>query len=116
MKAIKICSLLVLPLVAVLTLTGCEKHHKTVKHHVKHETVKLEKLKPAGGQKDRYAYRDDDGFWWYYIILMNNNSSSSSSSSYSYPSSSGGRVTLPAGGSWSRSSTAPKAEEVEEGQ
>src|ERR1700722_18207143 len=100
MKLLRICSLAVLPLMAVLMLTGCEKKHHNVKHHVKHETVKLEKLKPYSGQQARYAYRDDDGFWWYYISMMNNNSSSSSSS-YSYPTSSGGRVSLPAGGTWS---------------
>ena len=45
----------------------------------------------------RQAYYDD-GFWWYYIIVMNNQNSAANSSAWS--TSSAGRVSLPAGGTW----------------
>ncbi len=108
----KISCLVALPLVALL-LAGCNEkkhdtHHKREHVQVQQKTVQVEKLHDG-----RYAYYDD-GFWWYYIIVMNNQNSAANSSAWS--TSSAGRVSLPAGGTWSKSTTAPAKEEVEETQ
>lgn len=107
--------LLLLPL---LFLGGCHEHK--VKMH--HDTVKLEQLKPdshvAGDRHAAYAYQDPSGIWWYYWMLNTSSSTTSSastpSSSYGYSTASGSRVPFPAGGTWSRSTTGPAKQDIEE--
>lgn len=110
---IKLSLLLAVPLLA-LALSGCDNkpHSKHTKHEhvtVNEKTVKVERLHDG-----RYAYYDD-GFWWYYVILMNSQNSSTNTTSSAWTSSNG-RVSLPAGGSWSKSTTAPTKEEIAEEQ
>lgn len=108
-----------------LALVACKKHET-----VKHETVKLEHLVPGNSHQAEYAFRDDSGWWWYYMMMQTNTTTSSTASTststsrtadystrtYSYPSASpgGARVSLPAGGTWTRSQSPPAKEEVEE--
>ena len=93
------------------------KHPRTHIVHTTKETVKLRKLKPGNQAVAGYAYHDADSNYWWYYTMNSGSSSSRSSATTSYPLASGaGRVTMPAGGTWTRSQNPPKEEEIEEEQ
>lgn len=103
-----------MPLLA-LALSGCDskppsKHSKHEHVTVNEKTVKVERLHDG-----RYAYYDD-GFWWYYLIVLNSQNSATSSTGNAWATTSNGRVSLPSGGTWSKSTTAPTKEEIAEEQ
>jgi hypothetical protein len=95
----------IIAVAAACTLAACAPKQRHAHHQapqVTHHAVKMQRLNDG-----RFAYYDN-GFWWYYMLL---NQPSSSSSNFN---ASGGRYSLPSGGTWTRSSQAPAREEVAE--
>lgn len=92
-------------LAAALALVACA---PPVQHHTHHEAHTVVALKDG-----RYGYQDDG--IWYYWMLTNAMSSSSTSNASPIVTASGGSVSLPAGGAWTKGS-APTSEEVNEAE
>lgn len=89
-------SLLLLSLVLVLTLTGCDPQPRRASRRKAHPTKQVQVTHLPDG---RYVYRDDSGNLWLYMYIMN----STHQPTY-YRSDSG--TSLPRGGAWVSGSSA----------
>lgn len=108
-------------LVFALLAIGCQTTTCAPAHHSAHaqrhqvHQVEFQTLKLHTGEAYRYAYQDD-GFWFYYTVLSSNVVPTGYSVPvYTFTSvDQTGKISLPPGGNWTKSSTPPAKEEVEE--
>lgn len=83
-----------------LSLVGCR---GCVREHIVKTAVKVKKLKSeckTKGCHHTYTYADPNGGWWFYNVVLASDEGPVSRD-------------LPSGGSWTKSASAPKEEEVE---